>query len=161
MRGMSRSCHRATFSSHDLRVRSHHAGQSADLLAGDGVALVRHGRRAFLFLAEILFHIANFSALQVTNLDGNLIRRGGDDRRCGGYIERVPVTLDDLRRHCRARSVKALADLASSYSSSRCAAFSRRAAHKLAYAHFARTAILKRSMSRRTSENQFIASSRG
>ena len=61
-----------------LGVAAHHARQAADLLGGHGVALVRHGRRSLLLLAEIFFSLAHFGALQVANLCGDLVERGGD-----------------------------------------------------------------------------------
>ena len=78
---MSRSCHSATFSSAACAVRTHHARQAADLLARDRVALVRHGRRALLLLAEIFFRLAHFGALQMANLGGDLVQCRGNDRQ--------------------------------------------------------------------------------
>jgi len=46
-----------------LGVGADHPGESADLLTGNRIALVRHGRRAFLFLTEKLFGFADFGTL--------------------------------------------------------------------------------------------------
>src|SRR5277367_4751816 len=81
-----------------LCVRAHHAGQAADLLAGHRVALVRHGRRAFLFLAEKLLGLADFGTLQMADLRRDLVQRARDYcERC--QIVSVTVTLDDLGRY--------------------------------------------------------------
>ena len=57
----------------DLGVGADDAGEAADLLAGDGVALVRHGGGAFLFFGEELLDLADLGALEVTNLGGNFV----------------------------------------------------------------------------------------
>ena len=57
-----------------LRVAAHHARQSADLLGGHGIALVRHGRRTLLLFAEELLGLAHFGALQVANLGRDLVQ---------------------------------------------------------------------------------------
>ena len=79
-----------------LRVGAHHARQSADLLAGNGIALVRHCRRAFLFLAEIFFGFADFCPLQMSYLSGDLVQRWSD-RRQRGHVVCMAVPLDNLR----------------------------------------------------------------
>ena len=56
-----------------LRIGAHHARQPADLLAGDRIAFVRHGRAALLLLAEILFGLADFGPLQVPDLERDLV----------------------------------------------------------------------------------------
>ena len=83
-----------------LRVGAHHPRQSADLLAGHGIALVRHGRRAFLLFAEKFLGLADFGALQVADFGRDLVERGGDHRQ-RRQIMRVPVALDHLRRNRR------------------------------------------------------------
>ena len=93
---MSRSCQRATFSNAGLRVGADDAGQAADLLAGHGIALVRHGGGALLLFAEELFGFADFGALQVADFGGDLVERGGDDRERGEIVG-VAVALDHLR----------------------------------------------------------------
>ena len=56
-----------------LHVGPHHARQPADLLAGDRIALVRHGRAALLALREILLGFAHFGALQVAHFERDLL----------------------------------------------------------------------------------------
>ena len=60
---------------------------------------MRHRGRALLFFAEKLFRFANFGALQVADLGGDLVERGGDYRQ-GGEIVGVAVALDHLRTDC-------------------------------------------------------------
>ena len=117
---MSRSCHSATFSNAAWALRAHHARQAADLLAGDRIALVRHGRRSLLLFAEELFGLAHFGALQVANFGGDLVERGGDhgQRR---EIVRVAIALDDLRGDGRDLQSQARADLLFDVPASRCA----------------------------------------
>ena len=79
-----------------LRIGTHHPRQTADLLAGHGIALVRHGRRSFLFFAEILFSFADFRPLKMTDFGRDLVEGAGDYCE-GGQIVGVPVALDDLR----------------------------------------------------------------
>ena len=68
---MSRSCHSATSCSPACRLDRDDAGQPADRLGGDRVALVRHRRRALLARLEPLLHLAHLGALQVAQLDGD------------------------------------------------------------------------------------------
>src|SRR2546425_7283284 len=82
-----------------LRIRAHHARQPADLLAGDGIPLVRHRRRSFLFFAEILFRFADFGALKMANLGSDFFERAGYHGK-SGQISRMAVALNDLRRNC-------------------------------------------------------------
>src|SRR5579859_2717379 len=92
-----------------LRMPAHHARQSADLLAGDGVALVRHGRRSLLLFAEIFLGLAHLGALQMTDLSGDLIQsRSNDGQR--GYVISVAVALDDLGRDRSGFESQAVAD---------------------------------------------------
>src|SRR6185369_12335000 len=79
-----------------LRVRTNHAGESADLLASDGVSLVWHGGGALLLFAEELFRFPDFGALQMADLCRNPVEgTGNDGQRCD--IIRVTVALNDLR----------------------------------------------------------------
>ena len=55
-----------------LDVPADDSSQPADLLAGDGVALVRHGRAALLTAREIFFGLADFGALQVADFERDL-----------------------------------------------------------------------------------------
>ena len=106
---MSRSCQSATFSKRRLGVGAHHARQAANLLAADGIALVRHGRTAALAGGERLLGLAHFGALQVANFEGDFFERGGDDRQRGDVL-RVAVALDHLRSDRRAAQAQAPAD---------------------------------------------------
>ena len=56
-----------------LGVGADDAGEAGDLLGGDGVALVRHGARAFLLFGEELLGLADLGALEVADLGGNLV----------------------------------------------------------------------------------------
>ena len=107
---MSRSCQRATFSKAGLRVAADDAGEAADLLAGDGIALVRHGGRSLLLLAEELFGLADFGALQVADFGGDLVERRSDHGE-RGEIVRVAIALDHLRGDRRGFQSQARADL--------------------------------------------------
>ena len=84
---MSRSCHRATFSSGGAQVAPQHPGQPGELLGLHRVALVGHGRGALLgSLAERLRRLAELGALQVADLGGERFD-GGARRRAG--VERT------------------------------------------------------------------------
>ena len=92
-----------------LGVAAHYARQAADLFAGDGVLLVRHGRRALLLFAEVLLRLANLGALQVADLDGELVERAADERK-GGDVGSMAIALNDLRGYGRGLEAEALAD---------------------------------------------------
>ena len=66
---MSRSCHSATFSKAASHVRTHQAGQAADLLAVTGLRLCGIAEAAALLSTERLFGFAHFGALQVANFE--------------------------------------------------------------------------------------------
>ena len=93
-----------------LRVRTDNARQSGDLLAGDRISLVRHGRRAFLFLAEKFLGLTDFGALQMANLSCDFVERRRD-RSQRREIKRVPVALNHLRRNGRSFQPQARAHL--------------------------------------------------
>ena len=80
----------------DLRVGADDAGEAADLFGGDGVALVGHGAGALLLFGEELFGLADFGALEMADLGGDLVERAGEDGECGD-VGGVAVALDDLR----------------------------------------------------------------
>src|SRR5262249_3250133 len=61
-------------------VGTHQPREGADLLAGHGIALVRHRGAAALLAAEWLFDFANFSALQMANFESNFFERGRNQR---------------------------------------------------------------------------------
>src|SRR5581483_8216102 len=62
-----------------LGVAAQHARESADLLRGNGILLVRHGRGALLLFAEVLLRLADLGALQMAHLDGDLVERAADE----------------------------------------------------------------------------------
>ena len=80
----------------DLSVGLHDARQAADLLHGDGVALVRHGGAALLALAEGLLGLERVGLLQVADLGRDALAGG---RRGGKHAGKVGVVIaaDDLR----------------------------------------------------------------
>jgi hypothetical protein len=81
----------------DERVRAHDACEAADALGDHGVALVRHGRGAFLALAEGFRDLADLRAREVADLESEPLQRGGDERKRAEQLG-VAVTLHDLRR---------------------------------------------------------------
>ena len=76
-------------------VAAQDAGQTGDAFAGDGVALVGHGRGAFLAGVEIFFRFPDVGALQVADLGGEFVEGAADDRQRRQKFG-VPVALDDL-----------------------------------------------------------------
>src|SRR5262249_16629847 len=93
-----------------LGIRADHTRQPADLFAGDRVALLRHRRRAFLLLAEVLLCFPNLCSLQVADLSGDLIQRASDDRQ-GGDVCSMAITLNHLRGNRRWFQPESYADL--------------------------------------------------
>ena len=94
----------------DLGVGLHDARQAADLLHGDGVALVRHSGAALLPLAERLLGLERIGLLQIANLGRNALaggRRGGEH---AGKIG-VMVAADDLRGQRIVNQTQVLADI--------------------------------------------------
>src|SRR6185312_2722156 len=93
-----------------LRIAPHHPRQPANLLARDRVLFVRHRRRALLADREILRGFSYLGALQVTDLERDLLetRRQSRERR---HELRMPVALDNLRRDRRGLEAKARANL--------------------------------------------------
>ena len=92
-----------------LGVAAQDAGKAADLFRGDGVLLVRHGRRALLLLAEVLLRLANFGALQVADFDGDLVEGAAEDGQRAD-VGGVAIALDDLRGYGRRLEAEAGAD---------------------------------------------------
>ena len=81
----------------DRRPGADDAGEAADALGDDRVALVRHRGRALLALAERLHHLGDLGPREVAYLERELLERGGGDRKRGQEFC-VAVSLEDLRR---------------------------------------------------------------
>ncbi|GBC78241.1 hypothetical protein HRbin08_01728 [bacterium HR08] len=79
-----------------LKIRAHDAGQAADLLRRDGVSLMRHGRGSLLPGGEELLGLAHLGALQVPDLQGDLLHARGDQRQRREEFG-VAIARDDLR----------------------------------------------------------------
>ncbi len=77
-------------------VAAHHACTPRNVFAAYRIALVRHGTRPLLALAERLLHFVHLRALQVPHFESHLFERCGDHgERC--HIVGVPVALNHLR----------------------------------------------------------------
>src|SRR5262249_40886426 len=75
-----------------------------------GIALVRHGRAAFLAAREVLFRLTDFGALQMAHFERDLFAEGGHQRQHRDE-KGVPIALDHLRRDGRRFEPQAGADL--------------------------------------------------
>ena len=73
------------------------AGKARQVLGQNRVALVRHGRRAFLALGEEFFGFKHFGALHVAYFNRDVFDRAGDDAECREE-HGVTVAGDDLGR---------------------------------------------------------------
>lgn len=80
----------------DLSVGLHDARQAADLLHGDGVALVRHGGAALLPLAERLLGLERIGLLQIADLGRDALAGGRCSGKHAGKVG-VVIAADDLR----------------------------------------------------------------
>src|SRR5438067_8702507 len=80
-------------------VPANDARQTAQTLARDWIALVRHGRAAFLAFAKKFFDLQNFSALEMTKFCRPTIDTGGDDSERRHEFG-MTITLHDLSREC-------------------------------------------------------------
>ncbi len=92
---MSRSCHSATSSSAGTHGGADHPRQAGEIFRQHRVALVRHGRGAFLAGMEEFLGLAHFAALQVAYLGGQPLDPAGNHRQRtepGG----MAVARDDL-----------------------------------------------------------------
>ena len=94
---ISRSCHRVDVLQRRHHGGPHHPGQAGQVLRQHRVALVGHGRGALLARSEILLGLAHLAALQVADLDRQVLDRGGDDAE-GGEEGGMAVARDDLGR---------------------------------------------------------------
>ena len=80
----------------DLGVGLHDARQTADLLHGDGIALVRHGGAALLALTERLLGLERISLLQIADLGRDALAGGCGGGENAGKVGMV-IAADDLR----------------------------------------------------------------
>ena len=94
----------------NLCVCLHHARKAADLLHGDGVALMGHSGAALLALAERLFGLEGIGLLQVTDLGCNTLAGGCGGGKNTGEI-RMVVTGDNLRGQRIVNQTQVLADV--------------------------------------------------
>ena len=94
----------------NLCVCFHHARKAADLLHGDGVALVRHGGAALLTLAERLLGLERIGLLQIANLGSDALAGGCGGGKNTGEI-RMVVTGDNLRGQRIVNQTQVLADV--------------------------------------------------
>ena len=94
----------------DLSVGLHDARQSADLLHGDGVALVRHGGAALLALAERLLGLERIGLLQVADLGRDALAGGRCSGKHAGKVG-VVIAADDLRGQRIVDQAQVLADV--------------------------------------------------
>src|SRR4029077_16558051 len=81
-------------------IATNDTGQAAQPLTGNGIALVRHRRTAFLTFAKKFFHFEHFSPLEMTEFGRPTIDAGSDHGERSNKF-RVSVTLHDLGRKGR------------------------------------------------------------
>ena len=94
----------------NLRVGLHDARQAADLLHGDGVALVRHGGAALLTLTERLLGLECIGLLQVADLGRDALAGGRCSSKHAGKVG-VVIAADDLRGQRVVDQAQVLADV--------------------------------------------------
>ena len=94
----------------NLRVGLHDARQAANLLHGDGVALVRHSGAALLSLAEGLFGLERIGLLQVADLGRDALAGGRCSGKHAGEVG-VVIAADDLRGQRIVNQAQVLADV--------------------------------------------------
>jgi hypothetical protein len=66
-------------------VRPYQPGQTAQVLRGDRIPLMGHGRRTLLSLGKKLLHFKDLGSLKMSKLYRKLLKGGGQDRQ-GGKI---------------------------------------------------------------------------
>ena len=93
---MSRSCQSDDVLEADARIGTDDACKARDPLGGDGVALVRHRRRALLAATERLLDLAHLRARQVADLGREAVERRGVQRERSEDVG-VTIALEDLR----------------------------------------------------------------
>lgn len=94
----------------DLSVGLHDARQAADLLHGDGVALVRHGGAALLPLAERFLGLERIGLLQIADLGRDALAGGRCSGKHAGKVG-VVIAADDLRGQRIMDQAQVLADV--------------------------------------------------
>src|SRR6476661_7692484 len=93
-----------------FRVAANNPREAADLLAGHGVALMRHGGAALLSRRERFFRFANFRSLQVADFKRDLFERGGNSGQRSDVMG-VQIAREDLRGNRCGLQAKPCADL--------------------------------------------------
>src|SRR5579859_942695 len=90
-------------------VPTEHTREAGETLAGDGIALVRHGTAAFLAFRKEFLRFEDLGALQMAELDRPTFNAGGDERERVDEFG-VEVALDDLRGNGRRTETKLFAN---------------------------------------------------
>ena len=91
-----------------LGVRLHHAGEAANALGGDGVALVGHRRRALLAFLERLLRLDHVGLLEQAHLHGDRLERRRGARERAHHL-RMAVAREHLGRKRVRRKTQLLA----------------------------------------------------
>ena len=94
----------------NLRVGLHDARQAADLLHGDGVALVRHGGAALLTLTERFLGLECIGLLQIANLGSDALTGGRGGGENAGEVG-VMIAANNLRGQRVVNQAQVLADI--------------------------------------------------
>src|SRR6266478_8701759 len=81
-------------------IAANDTSQAAQPLTGNGIALVRHCRTAFLTFAKKFLHFQHFSPLEMPEFGRPTVDTGSDHGERSNKF-RVPVTLHDLGRKDR------------------------------------------------------------
>ena len=76
-------------------ISAHHARQPDQVFRQHRIALVRHGRRAFLAFGEILLRLQNLGALQMADLGRQPLDRAGDHAE-RGEVHGMAIARNDL-----------------------------------------------------------------
>src|SRR3954469_4177170 len=93
----------------DMAVSPNDPRKAAQTLAGDRIALVRHGRAPLLAFTEKFFDLQDLRALKMPKLRRPAVDARSNQRQREQKF-RVPVTLDDLGRNRRRPQPQLLAD---------------------------------------------------
>src|SRR6202022_3003324 len=84
----------------DLGVATDRPRQATDALAQDGIALMRHRRRALLLRAERFTDLRYLGPLEMPDVGRELLQAPADDGQ-GGEVGGVAVSSDHLGGHRR------------------------------------------------------------